>query len=123
MSHDAPERALERARARATAARGAGEYAEAERFAALDQVPGDELLKLHGWAFLEVDASAIRSTRRFGAPITLLKRGLLRLLVQYNAQLVAQQTRFNLRLLDEVARLHGRVTRLEQLAAKRDDQR
>lgn len=120
MSHDAPERALERARARATAARGAGEYAEAERFAALDQVPGDELLRLHGWAFLEADPSGIRSTRRFGAPITLLKRGLVRLLVQYNAQLVSQQTHFNLRLLDEVARLHGRVARLEQLAAKRD---
>ncbi|MDQ6750573.1 MAG: hypothetical protein M3Z33_07480 [Actinomycetota bacterium] len=121
MSSDAPERALAQARERATAARGAGEYAEAERFAALEPAPGDDLFKLHEWAFIEVDPSKIYSTRRFGAPVTLLKRGLLRLLVQYHGQLVADQTRFNLHLLGEVARLQGRVARLEQLAAERDD--
>lgn len=121
MGDGAPERALERARARSAAALGAGEYGEAERFAALEPSPGDDLFKLHEWAFLEIDSTQVRSTRRLGAPITLLKQGLLRLLGQYHAQLVADQTRFNLRLLGEVARLHGRVTRLEQLVAERDD--
>lgn len=121
MSRGAPERALEQARERADAARSAGEYAEAERFSALEPAPGADLFKLHEWAFLEVDESKIYSTRRFGAPVTLLKRGLLRLLVQYHGQLIAHQTRFNLHLLGEVARLQSRVARLEQLAAERDD--
>jgi hypothetical protein len=123
MSPDAAQRALEEARERAAAARGAGEYGDAERFSALDAAPGLDLVKLHEWAFLEIDQSKIYSTRRFGAPITLLKRGLLRLLVQYHGQLLAHQTRFNLHLLGEVARLQGRVARLEQLAAERDDRR
>lgn len=123
MSANVPERALERARERAAAARGAGEYAEADRFSALDNAPGEDVLKLHEWAFVRVDPSKIYSTRRFGALITLLKQGLLRLLVQYHGELLAQQTRFNLHLVGEVARLRGRVARLEQLAAESDDRR
>lgn len=122
MSSDAAQRALEQARERAAAARDAGEYAEAERFAAAGEVAGDDLLKLHEWAFIEVDVAAkVYSTRRLGAPITLVKRALLRLLAQYHDEQVAQQTRFNLHLVGAVARLHGRVARLEQLAAERDD--
>ncbi len=123
MSSDAPERALELARERAVAAQSAGEYADAPRFAALDNAPGDQLIKLHAWAFVEVDDSQVYSTRRLGAPITLLKRGLLRLLVQYHGQLLANQTRFNLHLVGEVARLNARVARLEQRVAERDDPR
>jgi hypothetical protein len=123
MNADSSQRALERARERARAARAAGEYADAERVAAIENAPGDQLLKLHEWAFIEVDASQIYSTRRFGAPITLLKRALLRLLVQYHGQLIAQQTRFNLHLVGEVGRLQGRVARLERAAAERDERR
>lgn len=123
MSADGPERALELARERAAAARSAGEYAEAERFSQLDAVPGDNLVRLRQWAFVEVDPAKTYSTRRFGALIALLKRGLLRLLDQYHNEALAQQTRFNLDLVDEVARLHSRVARLEQLAAESDDRR
>ncbi len=123
MTSDAPERALERARERAAGAQAAGEYAEAERLSALESAPGDDLFKLYAWAFLEVDPSKVYSTRRFGAPVTLLKRGLLRLLVQYHGQLIANQTRFNLHLVGEMARLDARVARLEQLAAESDDDR
>lgn len=120
---DAPERALERAREQAAQARGAGQYAEADRFAALDNAPAEDPLKLQTWAFLEVDESQIYSTRRFGAPITLLKRGLLRLLAQYHGQLIAQQTRFNLHLLGAVMQLQHRVAQLEQRSAEEEEQR
>ena len=119
ISADASEQALEHARERAAAARAAGEYTDADRLAALEDPPDDQLLKLHEWAFIEVDTSQIYSTRRFGAPITLLKRGLLRLLVQYHGQLIAQQTRFNLHVVGELGRLQTRVARLEQLASER----
>lgn len=122
MSSANPQLALERARERGVAAREAGEYAEAERFAVTGAVAGDDLLKLHEWAFIEVDVAAkVYSTRRLGAPITLVKRALLRALAQYHDEQVAQQTRFNLHLVGAVARLHGRVARLEQLAAERND--
>ncbi len=121
MTPGIPERALERARARALTARQFGDYADAERFATIGRAASDELLELHEWAFLEVDPSKIYSTRRLGAPITLLKRGLLRLLLQYHNELLAQQTRFNLHLVGAVAGLRERVTRLEQLAAERDE--
>jgi hypothetical protein len=123
VTADLPERALERARARAAEAREAGEYGDAERFSALETTPGKDLLRLNEWAFLEVDHSQIYSTRRFGAPITLLKRGLLRLLRQYHGQLLAQQTRFNLHLLGEVGRLQARVARLERGLPETDDDR
>lgn len=123
MSADAPERALEQARERAAAARKGGEYADAERFLELDGAPDDGLLKLHKWAFLEIEPSQIYSTRRLGAPITLIKRALLRLLSQFHGELMAQQTRFNLHLVGEVARLQERVARLERLVATEDDRR
>lgn len=123
MTTDAPQRALERASERAAAACAAGEYAEAERLGALESAPGDDLVKLQEWAFIEVDDAQIYSTRRFGAPITLLKRGLLRLLAQYHGQLIAQQTRFNLHLLGAVMQLQRRVAQLEQRSAEEEEQR
>ena len=53
------------------------------------------LQELREWAVISVDPAAIYSTRRGGAPITFLKRMLLRLMRQYTAELEAQQTRFN----------------------------
>jgi len=58
--------------------------------------------QLREWAVIEVEPATLRSTRRLGAPFTLLKRLLLRLLRQYTSELEARQTRFNLALLDEV---------------------
>ena len=67
---------------------------------------------------IEIDAAeVVYSTRRGGAPVTSLKRLLLRLLRQYLVELEARQTRFNIALL---ARLRALEERVERLEAKRD---
>jgi len=66
------------------------------------------------WAAIEPDPSAMRSTRRLGAPITFLKRRLLHVLRQYLRELEAQQTRFNLSVVARLAELEERVDKLEQ---------
>ena len=63
------------------------------------------------------DGSCARRARS-GAPITLLKRLLVRLLRQYLAQIASQQTRFNLQLTAFVAELEDRVAELERRAAQ-----
>jgi hypothetical protein len=68
---------------------------------------------LREWAVIEVEPSAIYSTRRVGAPVTLLKRMLMRLMRQYTAQLEARQTRFNVALLGRLEELEGRIEALE----------
>lgn len=96
----------------------AGEYVGA---AELDAPGAQErpLERLHDWAVVEVDPAVVRSTRRGGAPITALKRALLRLLRQYHVEHDARIARFNLHLLEEVAALERRVaelqTRVEEL--------
>jgi hypothetical protein len=111
-----PQEALGAARERAAAARARGAYADdLERFrVAPAQSPGLE--QLLEWAVIEPDADELRSTRRLGAPITLVKRTLYRALRQYNAQVLSQQTRFNLVVAMHVAQLSDRVTRLEERA-------
>jgi hypothetical protein len=68
---------------------------------------------LQDWARIEVDPQLIYSTRRFGGPISLMKRGLLRFLRQYTRAVEAQQTRFNLAVL-------ARLRDLEERLAERD---
>jgi hypothetical protein len=65
---------------------------------------------------IEVDPEGVYSTRRLGAPITALKRLLLRLLRQYHVELESQQTRFNIALLTYLRDLEARVGRLERAA-------
>ena len=77
-----------------------------------DAEPGLE--GLFEWARIEPDIADVRSTRRLGAPITALKRGLLRLLEQYHAQLLADQTRFNVHVLGHLRRLENRIEELER---------
>lgn len=107
-----PDEALERARAEAARRRAAGGYPGVEPGGALDETftsgtPSTELLS--EWAVIEVDASALYSTRRGGAPVTLLKRLLLRLLRQYLVEVEAQQTRFNIAMLSTVRDLEKRL--------------
>ena len=112
-----PEDALAAARSRAAAARAAGGYAEELGGFAIvpqDRVSTDTLVE---WAVLEPDESTMGSTRRYGAPITAFKRGVLHVLRQYHAALTAEQTRFNVHLLVHVAELEDRIARLE---AERD---
>jgi hypothetical protein len=112
-----PEEALEHAKRAAQERRAAGGYAGARRGGALDSTfvadpPPDEVMG--EWAVLAVDEGALYSTRRGGAPVTWLKRLLLRLLRQYLVELEARQTRFNLALLRRLGELEGRVEALER---------
>jgi hypothetical protein len=90
-----PEDAADAARAAAERKRREGRY-PADTVAASGKPPaGPDLARLREWAIVEVDADLLYSTRKGGAPITWLKRMLLRLLRQYTTELEAQQTRFN----------------------------
>jgi hypothetical protein len=102
-----PEDAIEQARARAAEIREATDAEPA-------RPPSVGWPKLLEWAVIEPDVSEVRSTRRYGAPVTALKQGLMRLLAQYHAVLTAQQTRFNINLLARVRQLEERVEELER---------
>ncbi len=109
-----PEQAIERARAAAAEAREAGAYPVSEtRIEPLAATP-PTYGRLLEWALIEPSVGDVRSTRRWGAPITLAKRGLLRLLAQYHAELIAEQTRFNVNLVRHLQALEERVERLER---------
>jgi hypothetical protein len=110
-----PAEALEAARVAAVRARG-GAAPEP-----LDSVPVARVAdwqRLTEWAIIQPDQAHIYSTRRFGAPLTWLKRALLRFLRQYNDQIVAQQSRFNAHILAHVMNLDDRVRELEKRAGK-----
>ena len=86
----------------AAAARASAERKRAEGVYPPDTVAdsgappsGPDLARLREWAIIEVDGELLYSTRKGGAPITWLKRMLLRLMRQYTTELEAQQTRFN----------------------------
>lgn len=109
-----PEDALRAAMEEAERRRAAGGYAEpAERttIEPLDQVTRAQLLE---WALIEPDLTKLRSTRRGGAPITWVKRMLLRGLQQYHNEVIYQQTRFNIHLLRKLLELEERIERVER---------
>lgn len=109
-----PREAIEQARAAAAKLREAGEYSEDEtRIEPLPDVAPTHSQLLE-WALIDPDLGQVRSTRRWGAPITALKRALLRLLSQYHAELVAEQARFNANLVRYVGELERRVQELER---------
>ncbi len=110
-----PDEALEAARRAVAARRAEGGYAGVARDGALDTSildgePGRELLS--EWAVIEIDPEDfVYSTRRAGAPITAVKRLLVRLLRQYLVELEARQTRFNIALLARLDALEERAGR------------
>lgn len=108
-----PEDALERARASAASMRAAGAYSEDTSSPRLDPEPVTTA-KLREWALIEPDTSAVGSTQRFGAPVTGVKRLLLRLLDRYHSEVLSRQARFNLGAVDELRRLEERVDALER---------
>ena len=114
-----PEQALELARQRAEAARARGAYGDDLRRFAIEPLDAVTLEHLLEWAVIEPDLSELRSTRRYGRPITWLKRGLYRLLRQYHGQVIAQQSRFNIQLAVFVGQLADRVERLEKRAGEK----
>jgi hypothetical protein len=117
-----PEDAADRAREAAARKRAAGGYS-ASPLEGLDESivsarPSVELLSR--WAVIEVEPEVLYSTRRAGAPVTALKRLLLRLLRQYHVEAESRQTRFNIALLTSVQELERRVRRLEEAAGLED---
>ncbi len=81
--------------------------------------PVDSARRLARWAIIEPDAAQVYSTRRYGRPITAVKRGLVVLLRQYIGQVSAQQSRFNAQVAAHVVRLEERVAELEAAARER----
>jgi hypothetical protein len=116
-----PEDALNSARVAAREARAAGAYADDLSGFAIEATEEVTLERLMEWALIEPDPALAHSTRRFGAPITLAKRALLHVLRQYHAELLAQQSRFNIQLTVYVGRLTERVEALERRAAGSDE--
>ena len=112
-----PEEALERARA--AAAQGTFE----EGPVSLDGSPVTRIseTKLVEWSLIEPTLDRVYSTRRFGAPITLLKRGLIRFLRQYFGEALAQESRYNALATVHILNLEDRVRDLEdQLQRERE---
>jgi hypothetical protein len=114
-----PHEAL--AAARRAARRESGESGETERDEApwSEGSPVDSARRLARWAIIEPDAGQVYSTRRFGRPITAVKRGLVLLLRQYIGQVSAQQSRFNAQVAAHVVRLEERVAELERAEDER----
>jgi hypothetical protein len=105
-----PEQALERARAEAARKRAEGRYPEMAEGGSQMPEAYVSLAQLREWALVRVDPALVYSTRRFGAPVTWLKRLLLRLLRQYTIELEAQQTRFNVGVLAYLEQLERRAS-------------
>ena len=106
-----PEEALEAARRAAADARARGAYGDDLSGFAVepsDRVSVEQLLE---WAVIEPDPDLVRSTRRYGRPLTAVKRALRHVLRQELGQAYAQQTRFNLHVAMRLAELEDRVER------------
>jgi hypothetical protein len=110
-----PEDALDSARAAAAEMRARGAYTDDLRGFEIEPAERVTPERLLEWALVEPDESEVYSTRRLGAPITWIKRLLLRALRQYHGQLLAEQARFNLQLTVYVSELESRVRELEAL--------
>jgi hypothetical protein len=76
--------------------------------------PALSTTRLMEWAILAPEEAKVYSTRRYGRPVTLVKRGLVRLLRQYLNEVNAQQSRFNALVAAHVMRLEERVEELER---------
>lgn len=111
-----PAEAVEAARRAAAAA--ANEPDDGVSWALED--PTLSSTRLMQWAILDPEEARVYSTRRMGRPITLVKRGLVRLLRQYLNEVNAQQSRFNALVAAHVMRLEQRVDELERRAAERE---
>ena len=102
-----PEEALAKARAEAQP------YEEGP--VSLDASPVNRISdqRLAEWSVIKPDVERVYSTRRLGAPITLFKRLLLRLLRQYVDEAIAQETRYNALATAHILNLEERVRELE----------
>ncbi len=108
-----PEDAVAAARAELERLRAAGRYGEPEGGLTVEPTDRVSRAQLLEWALIEPDVSELRSTRRGGAPITAVKRLLLRGLQQYHNELIAEQTRFNVHVLRRLFELEERLDELD----------
>ncbi len=109
-----PEDAIAAARTELERLKAAGRYAEPHGGLTVEPTDRVSRAQLLEWALIEPDASELRSTRRGGAPITAVKRLLLRGLQQYHNELIAEQTRFNIHVLRRLFELEDKLDELEQ---------
>jgi hypothetical protein len=114
-----PEEALDRARLVAARRRG-GYSAGALESSFTSEWPSAEALG--EWAVIAVEPDILFSSRRGGAPVTALKRLLVRLLRQYLGEMEAQQTRFNISVVAKLQELEDRLERVERAAAESPDE-
>jgi hypothetical protein len=114
-----PEEALHEARRRAAGEPSVHGSLAADGTESVEEARRASLRRLAAWAVIEPEEADVYSTRRLGAPITLLKRLLVRLLRQYLVQISAQQSRFNAHVAAHVISLEDRVAALEQAARQR----
>ncbi len=112
-----PEQALAAARA-AAAAGGEPEEPDAAPWSLEHAAVSARLAE---WAIIEPNQAEVYSTRRFGRPITILKRSLIRLMRQYLGQMSGQQSRFNAHIAAHVMALEKRVAELEEADRRRAD--
>jgi hypothetical protein len=108
-----PEDAVEEARTRAAIARAQNAYPDVSEGFAVEPVERVTRDRLLDWGLIESRPEVVRSTRVLGAPITWLKRMLVRLLRQQQEQLSYDQTRFNLNMVVYAHALAERVSELE----------
>jgi hypothetical protein len=113
-----PEEALERAREEAAAARARGEHREPPVAFEVARASRIDDWRLTEWAMIEPDEAKVYSTRRFGAPITWLKRALIRVLRQYHGQILSQQSRFNAQVAAHLHSIDDRLRDLERRVAE-----
>jgi hypothetical protein len=118
-----PEEALAAARKAAASPQDAPESGASSEEGALGggsewalEDPSDSPRRLIEWAIIDPELARVYSTRRYGQPITLLKRLLVRFLAQYLNEVAAQQSRFNALVAAHVMRLEERVAELERRA-------
>lgn len=109
-----PEEALAQARASAAAVNADGP----EESGPPEEMRHVSLRRLTEWAVIEPEEAEVYSTRRWGAPITAVKKLLVRLMRQYVFSVSGQQTRFNVYALGELMALQERVRALEDAAGR-----
>ena len=100
------------------AAAEAGDPGETGGMVGHDPSGAGSARRLAEWAIIEPEAAHVYSTRRYGRPITAVKRLLVRMLRQYIGQMSAQQSRFNAQVAAHVVRLEERVAELERAAGE-----
>ncbi len=114
-----PAQALARARAAAAAGRERGLYEEADPSLDASPVTRISQTRLVEWSLIAPDIERVYSTRRLGAPITVVKRLLIRSLRQYIGEAIAQESRYNAQATAHILNLEDRVRDLEEQLRKR----